>query len=55
VGYLLNSKDGPCVFLDLETNLCSIHPTRPLMCRLFDCAGEGREQIIELGILDRDG
>jgi Fe-S-cluster containining protein len=56
VGYLLNRKepgDHACVFLD-ENNLCSIYPTRPLMCRLFDCAGEGREQLIELGILDRD-
>jgi hypothetical protein len=50
-GYLLNGKDGPCVFLDRVTNLCTIHDTRPLMCRLFNCDGEGREQLIELGIL----
>ena len=55
-GYLLNSHlDMACVFLDQQTNLCTIHDTRPLTCRLFDCQGEGREQLIELGILHRDG
>jgi hypothetical protein len=51
-GYLLNGKDA-CVLLDPETNLCTIHATRPLTCRLFDCDGAGREQLVELGILDR--
>ncbi len=39
VGYLLNSKYGDhhCVFLDKNTNLCTIYSTRPLICRLFDC------------------
>ena len=37
IGYLLNGKDGPCVFLDRETKLCTIHDTRPLMCRVFNC------------------
>jgi Fe-S-cluster containining protein len=36
-GYLLNGKDLACVFLDREKNLCTIHETRPLACRLFDC------------------
>jgi Fe-S-cluster containining protein len=49
-GYLLNDPDGPCVFLNQETNLCTIHATRPLVCRLFDCDGEGRDQLIELGV-----
>lgn len=53
-GYLLNAADGPCVFLDRGTNLCAIYETRPLMCRLFDCNGEGRELLIELGILKRE-
>jgi Fe-S-cluster containining protein len=53
-GYLLNGPDGACVFLNQQTDLCTIHPTRPLMCRLFDCQGEGREQLIELGIIERD-
>lgn len=53
-GYLLNGKDGACVFLDQVTNLCTIHATRPLVCRLFNCDGEGREQLIELGYLKRD-
>lgn len=52
-GYLLNGEGGACVFLD-ATNLCSIYATRPLMCRLFDCQGEGREQLIELGILPKE-
>jgi Fe-S-cluster containining protein len=55
VGYVLNSRDDiACVFLDRDTNLCTIHETRPLLCRLFDCDGEGREQLIELGIIERD-
>ena len=54
-GYLLNSRDGmACVFLDRQTNLCTIYETRPLACRVFDCDREGREQMIELGIIERD-
>jgi Fe-S-cluster containining protein len=53
-GYLLNGKDDlACVFMDKESNLCTIHATRPLACRLFDRDGEGREQLIRLGIIDR--
>ncbi len=36
------------------TNACTIYETRPLLCRLFNCEREGREQLIELGILKRD-
>ena len=56
VGYLLNgqSNEQACAFLDSATNLCQIHATRPLVCRLFDCQGEGREQLIELGWLRRE-
>ena len=52
-GYVLNTKEKEyaCVFLDLETNLCSIYATRPRVCRLFDCDGAGRDHLIELGIL----
>ena len=53
-GYLLNGPDLACVFLDQATNLCTVYATRPLACRLFDCDGEGREQLIELGIVNRD-
>ncbi len=53
-GYLLNGKGGPCTFLDQERNLCTIYPTRPLICRLFDCDRDGREQLIELGVLKRE-
>jgi Fe-S-cluster containining protein len=54
-GFLLNSRiDMACVFLDREKNLCTIYETRPLGCRVFDCDGEGREQMIELGIFERD-
>jgi Fe-S-cluster containining protein len=51
IGYLLNADDGPCTFLDRQTNLCGIYNTRPLMCRLFDCDGEDREELVQLGIL----
>ena len=53
IGYLLNSKenDYACSFLDRKTNLCTIYETRPLMCRLFNCDGEDRENLVQLGIL----
>ncbi len=41
-------------FLDEASNLCTIHETRPLVCRLLDCEGEGREQLIELGVIRRE-
>ena len=54
IGYLLNKIDGgDCVFLDEQTKRCGIYATRPLICRLFDCDGEDRECLIELGILER--
>jgi Fe-S-cluster containining protein len=37
IGWMLNGRDGPCVFLNRETRLCTIHETRPLVCRLYDC------------------
>ncbi len=37
IGWLLNGNDGPCVFLDRETRLCTIYATRPLACRVFNC------------------
>ena len=51
-GYLLNSPENgnACTFLDRSTNLCSIYDTRPWVCRVFDCDGEGREQLIQLGV-----
>ena len=57
IGYLLNTgKDRACVFLDQKTDLCTIHGTRPLLCRLFNCDGEDREHLVQLGILPpRDG
>lgn len=56
-GYNLNRRNAEsfaCVFLDDATSRCSIYHTRPLICRLFDCDGEGKEQLIELGILGRE-
>lgn len=52
-GYLLNveSNGYACAFLDRKTNLCKIYPTRPLVCRLFNCDGEDREELVQLGIL----
>lgn len=38
--YLLNSQEGPCVFLRRDRDgigVCSIYDTRPLVCRLFRC------------------
>ena len=54
IGYLLNARerDYACVFLDPATRLCTIYPTRPLCCRLFDCAGyehRGTEPATPLG------
>jgi Fe-S-cluster containining protein len=49
-GYLLNREDLACVFLDQGKNLCTIHETRPLVCRPFACGSERREQLVELGI-----
>lgn len=54
LGYLLNGPGGPCVFFSCDADgrgVCAIYQTRPLACRTFDCDGEGREQLIELGIL----
>lgn len=53
IGYLLNGSSGACVFLDSATNRCTIYDTRPGTCRVFDCDGKGREQLIELGMLER--
>jgi Fe-S-cluster containining protein len=41
-GYLLNSQEngGACAFFDRQTRLCTIHETRPLVCRLFNCDQE---------------
>jgi Fe-S-cluster containining protein len=52
-GYLLNdAKNGyACTFLDRSTNLCSIYDTRPWVCRIFDCDGKDREELVQLGIL----
>lgn len=38
-GYMLNSAANgyACAFLDQPKNLCTIHETRPLACRLFEC------------------
>lgn len=29
--------DGTCRYLDLETNLCSIYETRPILCQVDAC------------------
>jgi len=50
IGYLLNKPpSNACVFLD-EQNLCSIYPTRPLVCRLFDCEKAKSDELIDLGV-----
>jgi Fe-S-cluster containining protein len=40
IGYLLNGQGGPCVFVDRHTKQCTIHETRPLVCRVFNCDRE---------------
>jgi Fe-S-cluster containining protein len=53
-GYLLNKTDGDshaCTFLDERSNLCTIYETRPWTCRVFDCDGKQREELVQLGIL----
>jgi hypothetical protein len=50
IGYLLyKAPSYACAFLDAQ-NLCSIYPTRPLLCRLFDCEDAKRNELIDLGI-----
>jgi Fe-S-cluster containining protein len=53
-GYMLNGGKG-CVFLNPETSLCGIYETRPLSCRLFNCDGEDRDRLVQLGILPPKG
>ena len=36
------NNGGQCPFLDLETNLCRIHPERPDACRKFPERYESR-------------
>ena len=31
----LSADDAPCEKLDISTGLCSVHPRRPIECRLF--------------------
>lgn len=56
-GYMLNDQANgyACTFLDTATNLCSIYPTRPWACRVFDCDGQQREELVQLGILPPKG
>jgi Fe-S-cluster containining protein len=57
-GYLLNKFTDAghgCTFLNETTNLCSIYDTRPWACRVFDCDGEDRDELIQLGILPPRG
>jgi Fe-S-cluster containining protein len=53
-GYLLNKTGGEshaCTFLDESSNLCTIYETRPWVCRVFNCDGPEREELVQLGIL----
>ena len=53
IGWFLNDPEhGHCVFFDPQTRLCTIHATRPLICRLFDCDAE---RAGERAALLRDG
>lgn len=37
VGYILNTKEGPCEFFDQTNRRCTIYETRPLCCRTYCC------------------
>ena len=39
-------KQRACHFFDLETRLCTIYETRPLMCQLFDCDRERESETL---------
>jgi Fe-S-cluster containining protein len=57
-GYMLNKVDGDgyaCRFLDDKTNDCTIYETRHWACRVFDCDGEQRDELVQLGILPPKG
>jgi len=46
IGYMLNDCDNDyaCRFFDRERRLCTIHETRPLICRVFNCDEERKER-----------
>ena len=46
IGWLLNGKGGPCVFFDRQTRLCTIHETRPLVCRLYNCDESNIDELL---------
>ena len=51
---MLNKVDGKghaCTFLNDATNECTIYETRPWTCRVFDCDGPQRKELVQLGIL----
>jgi Fe-S-cluster containining protein len=57
-GYMLNKTEGDshaCTFLDESSNQCTIYETRPWTCRVFDCDGKEREELVQLGILPPKG
>ena len=54
-GDLTVRNGNACAFLNQTTNLCSIYDTRPWVCRVFDCDGQGKEQLIQLGIRPGNG
>lgn len=62
IGYILNSKEGPCEFFNQTTRRCAIYDTRPLCCRTYCCDllnhrfreaeeldGDGRGSTLDLG------
>ncbi|MDZ4683525.1 MAG: YkgJ family cysteine cluster protein [Planctomycetaceae bacterium] len=55
IGYLLNdaANGGACRFFDRTTRLCTIHETRPLVCRVFNCDQERADP--DSPVFDEDG
>ena len=48
---LAQKKDGSCIYL--ENQLCTIHKTRPLVCRKFFCTSKNKKFKEMVKIIDK--
>ena len=44
IGYILNTGSTGCGFYDSQKQVCTIHETRPLISRVFNCDVEREER-----------
>ncbi len=49
-----DAGNGVCKFLDLETNLCKIYESRPLICRVDEAHKKLYSQMRALGLFLRN-